>query len=397
MPVAPRANAVYNVTIGPRSRVPWVRGWNRLEGRPRSADFARSLRAEVRDPLWFLTRQWQYGEFEGDDAGSPIDARLAYGSIAIDGYATGDVASPYDVRTPLEPVVEREPVPFDLVLHMQASRILERMLRERGREARLSDYAGLFPLDYASGVAGDDTPDARALFESGAGFLFDTAQFVATVRDGSHASRIAGFPGLGTSEAQQLVEVAVALVAWFDATYAQPMPGSSAWRPEKLDYAFACTADGGSAKFSASDYRGGDLDWHAFDSRRRRRLRRNRTPCSHFFRARSASRACRAPVIGRWRTARPISARSTSPRTTSRGCCCRNSRCSSRTTGAWSRSSSASARTRALPVSSSPTYSATRRSCAPPTSARRAIGSAGRCSARTVTRRATWDCCSRPR
>ena len=265
MPVAPRASAVYNVTIGPRSRVPWVRGWNRLEGRPRSADFARSLRAEVRDPLWFLTRQWQYGEFEGDDAGSPIDARLAYGSIAIDGYATGDVASPYDVRTPLEPVVEREPVPFDLVLHMQASRILERMLRERGREARLSDYAGLFPLDYASGVAGDDTPDARALFESGAGFLFDTAQFVATVRDGSHASRIAGFPGLGTSEAQQLVEVAVALVAWFDATYAQPMPGWSAWRPEKLDYAFACTADGGSAKFSASDYRGGDLDWHAFD------------------------------------------------------------------------------------------------------------------------------------
>jgi len=32
-----------------------VRGWNRLEGRPRSADFERSLRAEVRDPLWFLT------------------------------------------------------------------------------------------------------------------------------------------------------------------------------------------------------------------------------------------------------------------------------------------------------------------------------------------------------
>jgi hypothetical protein len=265
MPVAPRASAVYNVTIGPRDRRPWVRGWNRLEGRPRSADFARSLRAEVRDPVWFLTRQWQYGEFEGDDAGSPIDARLAYRSIALDGYANGDVASPYDARTPLEVVVEHEAVPFDLVFHMQASRLLERMLRERDLQARLPDYVGLFPLDYADGVVGDDTPDARALFEAGEGFLFDTAQLVAAVRDGSHASRIAVFPGLTDAEAQQLGEVVAALVAWFDATYAQSIAGSPAWRPEKLDYAFACTAGEGNAKFSASGHRGGDLDWHAFD------------------------------------------------------------------------------------------------------------------------------------
>jgi hypothetical protein len=265
VPVAPRASAVYNVTIGLRDRRPWVRGWNRLEGRPRSVDFARSLRAEVRDPVWFLTRQWQYGEFEGDDAGSPIDARLAYRSIALDGYATRDVSLPYDAQAPLETVVEREAVPSDLVLHMQASRVLERMLLERGLQARLPDYVASFPLDYAAGVAGDDTPDARALFESGAGFMFDTAQLVAAVRDGSHASRIAGFPGLGDSEAQQLGDVATALVAWFDATYAQPVPGASAWRPEKLDYAFACTADGGSAKFAASGHRGADLDWHAFD------------------------------------------------------------------------------------------------------------------------------------
>ena len=78
MPVAVRAAAVYNFTLTPRDPIPLVRGWNRLEGRPRSADFERSLRAEVRDPLWFLTRQWQFGEFEGDDAGSPIDARIAY-------------------------------------------------------------------------------------------------------------------------------------------------------------------------------------------------------------------------------------------------------------------------------------------------------------------------------
>ena len=32
------------------------------------------------------------------------------------------------------------------------------------------------PLDYETGIAGVDTGDARALFEMGRGFLFDTAK-----------------------------------------------------------------------------------------------------------------------------------------------------------------------------------------------------------------------------
>ena len=46
--------------------------WNRLEGRPRTIELERALRAEVRDALWMLTKQWQMGEFRGSDAGSPI-------------------------------------------------------------------------------------------------------------------------------------------------------------------------------------------------------------------------------------------------------------------------------------------------------------------------------------
>ena len=52
--------------------------FNRLEARPRTLDFTRSLRAEVRDPLWMLTRQWQFGEFKGEDAASPVTSRIAY-------------------------------------------------------------------------------------------------------------------------------------------------------------------------------------------------------------------------------------------------------------------------------------------------------------------------------
>ena len=61
---------------------PTVTVWNRLEGRPRTIAFERSLKAEVRDALWMLTRQWQVGEFAGEDAGSPITTRFSLGDDA---------------------------------------------------------------------------------------------------------------------------------------------------------------------------------------------------------------------------------------------------------------------------------------------------------------------------
>ena len=45
--------------------------WNRVEPSPRSESLRPGLTAAVRDPLWFLTRQWQLGEFQGEDAASP--------------------------------------------------------------------------------------------------------------------------------------------------------------------------------------------------------------------------------------------------------------------------------------------------------------------------------------
>ena len=58
-----------------KARLPTTVMWNRLEGRPRRPDFTRALQAEVRDPLWMITRQWQMGEFIGEDAGSPVTAK----------------------------------------------------------------------------------------------------------------------------------------------------------------------------------------------------------------------------------------------------------------------------------------------------------------------------------
>src|SRR5437867_1399460 len=89
--------------------------WNRLAGRPRAEKFDRALRAEVRDALWMLTRQWQMGEFQGDDAGSPIVAKVRIETTRIRKYqAVHGAVEPFDDGTPLEARVERMPIPFVL-------------------------------------------------------------------------------------------------------------------------------------------------------------------------------------------------------------------------------------------------------------------------------------------
>jgi hypothetical protein len=95
--------------------LPTITMWNRLEGRPRRHDFERALKAEIRDPLWMLTRQWQMGEFEGDDAGSPVFAKVHVETTRLSKYrAVGQTVEPFDDDVPLEAKVERQPIPFGL-------------------------------------------------------------------------------------------------------------------------------------------------------------------------------------------------------------------------------------------------------------------------------------------
>ena len=85
--------------------------WNRVEPRARSQDMKAGLEARVHDPLWLLTRQWQVGEFEGRDAGSPVMADITSTATVFDRYSIGaEPARTYDGRAPLEVLVEREKI-----------------------------------------------------------------------------------------------------------------------------------------------------------------------------------------------------------------------------------------------------------------------------------------------
>ena len=97
-----------------------ITSWTRLEPQCTDADMGTSSSARVFDPLWMLTRQWQMGEFQAEDAGTPIQARVRATSAMLTPPLLGRAAEADRRRrrrrcgaglrpgaTPLEVLVER--------------------------------------------------------------------------------------------------------------------------------------------------------------------------------------------------------------------------------------------------------------------------------------------------
>ncbi|NOQ62930.1 MAG: hypothetical protein GQ582_00275, partial [Methyloprofundus sp.] len=91
-----------------------INNWTRLEPSSHSEQMTDAYAARVHDPLWFLARQWQTGEFAAEDAGTPVatQIRLETGEITeIDPAEQGGKRIPVDKSSiPLEALIEREPL-----------------------------------------------------------------------------------------------------------------------------------------------------------------------------------------------------------------------------------------------------------------------------------------------
>lgn len=258
---------------------PTVLRWNRLEGRPRNEDFRRALRAEVRDAMWMLCRQWQFGEFEGDDAGSPISARLRLRQAPLTDYsAAGEATEPLHADTPLEPRVEPLPIaltsgaqPMALDIRLALGR---RWLALLAAQPALASYRAVYRNAYRV-----DAPDlstrqaglveahqaAAQAFAGAAGRCMDGGKLLLHLAGGGAASD--GITLVAPADAAALDQLGTDLRAWYARVFSQPA-GNDAWRAPRLEYAFDVDAAArpGAAHFQAPEHRGGRIDWHSFDS-----------------------------------------------------------------------------------------------------------------------------------
>lgn len=257
---------------------PTVVMWNRLEGRPRTHNFNKALKAEVRDALWMLTKQWQMGEFKGDDAGSPVFSKVHISSSQLNKYKTNnhDVQD-FESDVPLEVKAEQKTIPFlreskelSIDIRLQMGRYWGKWLRKEALQSYLpkfiDEYSFVLPVkaketDYI--YAHKEVWQQYASISGRCVDGYKLYQFLKTKKVTDNINL-----GIALSDTIKINTLGELFVEWFENLYYQPFEEkNNAWLPEKLEYQFDCSAPEktGEKVITAEEYYHGHLDWYAFD------------------------------------------------------------------------------------------------------------------------------------
>ena len=255
-----------------RAATPAVNTWSRLESLPLSADLQPALSAAVADPLWLLCRQWQFLEFAGEDAGTPIDVRIEGEQAVLSRYRPGAAGGPAPGRDydgdalALEVAVESEPARAQHArLAVEAGVHLQWMLNN----GRLNDlFAAAYPLEPVPGpgaevdqfgtewqaVASLRGLDARRLLAAVAPLRDPTGRLTALPAD----------PVVPAELQAKTLDVLRRWIDWYAGAFVDPAT-AEAWNPSRLEYAFAVSAQtaAGELVLTADEYADGTLDWYS--------------------------------------------------------------------------------------------------------------------------------------
>jgi hypothetical protein len=268
--------------------MPSLTTWSRLEPRTYE-DTDAGYAARVHDPLWFLTRQWQLGEFQGEDAGTPIVARWRARVSALTRYHAGPIAAETQLSAPrfdadampLETRVERQPIhrfPIapdvaGLRMAIESGQHFLRILREqasnRDYSAAIRTRYAVLPLTDAQRALLD--PETVAYADLVAGRALDARRLRDALGDPADPQVD---PALGIANGDR-AEVAAAYRAWraWEATlFAEPGAEivDRTWQPDRMEYTFSVAtrlddAAEGEQTLTARQFSDGTLDWYSFD------------------------------------------------------------------------------------------------------------------------------------
>ncbi|MDO8248094.1 MAG: hypothetical protein Q7T78_00035 [Rhodoferax sp.] len=250
--------------------------WSRLEPLPTSDDVSESLQARVADPLWMLARQWQFNEFQGEDAGSPIQAALAVVGLPVSSLLQHrdavDAVSLPPGGAPIEALVEHEQV---LSVHPKLNAQAGQQLMRRLRAASLQDAAQALLAQFPAPLPAPD--DAAA---DNAGFVWHVLLHRRAIDALALSTALEALPdrpaletfaaNLGVTAAQ--LDAFCKLIehwsGWLDelALNGTEKGASPYWNPQRLEYSFALGAqgEGTPVRLVADEYTDGRLDWHTF-------------------------------------------------------------------------------------------------------------------------------------
>lgn len=262
--------------------------WKRLESTAIDPQVSEGLEARIADPLWLLARQWQTGEFHGDDAPSPVlvEATVRWGTVTkVHTGKPGNGQPILDrtlIETPLETLVERMPVQtavqdghlssagqisaesgLDLLRTLTAFAVAATT-----RTAFRNTWKFVVPTD--SGL----DPRGRVYLDVMARKSMDGRKFYgAWIAAGRDLTKVKGL----TTAIKSNVAVKNAVLAWgtaWESFFSEPppitRPGAplqNGWDSSRMEHRVqvAAALDGEEVQLDAMSYPGGDLDWYNFD------------------------------------------------------------------------------------------------------------------------------------
>jgi len=238
--------------------MPSITYWSQIQPSPRTPSVANGLAAPVRDPAWFLSRQWQLGEFQGLDGGSPAFVRIGSHVTPIDSATLGASVIPLSSGKLLEPVVEAESLEPDLSTRVELGQSFETLVAP----AIASLFRAAYPIARATAAA--DPAEARFRSICAGRATDGVALYQAAKAAKAEYKALPPTPTLSATQIPSALDAINAFIEWVESTWGTFATGEPpSWDPSRLDYSATVTAGG--LMLSVEPDSENALDWYAFD------------------------------------------------------------------------------------------------------------------------------------
>jgi hypothetical protein len=249
---------------------PSITGITRLETQPTAINLQAGLAAPLADPLWMLTRQWQFNEFQGEDAGTPLRLTFKVQGVRVDAFRAGA-----DPNAAWQPIAEHD-VPIETRVEAEAAWSTHPRLRgEAGLHALRMASASVrtaliaaYPFELAPPT--DFDADRAGLLWSTVlhSRTIDAIKLASELRplldaDGSLTALPAAI-ALGGADADDAKQMLAKWISWLDDMLYEGDAAQASWLRNRMEYAFALKA--GDTKLDAGEYTDGHVDWDDFQA-----------------------------------------------------------------------------------------------------------------------------------
>lgn len=270
----------------------------RVETHTHDLNIGNTLKFKIYDPLWMLSRQWQLGEFKGNDAGTAMSVKCKMRISDMDHYFYGNDpnAAPNSAitrREPIEPAVERIDHEITPIVRVESAMyFMELLCSVESSNAAFNKRDTLkvlrtkFPLFEEIKKFGKAPINNDKVKEFTRGKNIRLQQFEKAFAKKAFDGYLVYLEALkskspeGKGHLKSIPADALhAYTSWFEnrytpnsKSYENPNPSTkstqSAWVNEQLGYDFGVVT--GNSVLQAKDYSSGKLSWYCFDKTKKR-------------------------------------------------------------------------------------------------------------------------------